>query len=63
MFKLKKVLGNMLGKLMVFVAMNAVFISGWHSNCLILIGEPDVPEDLLKMKEEKYSIGNESSYL
>lgn len=61
MQRVKKVVGHMLGKISLIIAMSSVFILPWGPGCPLGIGEPKIPDSLLKMKEEKYSNLNESN--
>lgn len=63
MFNWKDKLGRILGKGMTFLAMNAVFLSEWNSNCLIILGEPQIPDVLVEMKKEKFDKIDENNYL
>ncbi len=62
--KMKKVLdviGKFMGKSTILCAMAAVFITSTDFLCLMFIGEPKIPEDLLRLKQEKYGRTNEDS--
>ena len=61
MKKFKNMIGRMVGKMSVFIALSAVFLSPWDGNCVFIIGEPEIPDSLLKLKEEKYKNLNESN--
>ena len=56
MKKLKNMIGRMIGKMSVFIALSAVFLSPWDGNCVFIIGETDIPDSLLKLIEVKYKI-------
>ena len=59
--KVKNVMGHMLGKISLIIAMSSVFILPWGPGCSLGIGEPKIPDSLLKMKEEKYGNLNEGN--
>lgn len=51
---LKNKCGFLLGRISTFVAMSAVYVMMEDFPCFIIVGEPQIPEGLLKLKEEKY---------
>lgn len=61
MKNLKNVIGHMVGKVSLVIAMNTVFLSAWDGNCPFIIGEPEIPDSLRKLKEEKFKEVNESN--
>lgn len=63
MFDWKRKVGSILGNGMLFLAMNAVFLSEWNSNCLVILGEPQIPDVLVEMKKEKFDKIDENNYL